>query len=434
MGQENYGRIIIAFDDMVEFHALKNGIDALLKEGIETDLFIPPCDIDRQPLLDETYNEIAKRGYSPIREIDESVKYKILLDPHARDYFFQPQMINHEFRIRYKYSLISGKPSPIYSVPQNFAYDAILCYTKREAEILSAHTKTYLISPMRYKGFKKDPRRPAGKPVLLYAPTFGKASSIDTIGKAIQVLREDYYIIMKAHHLTQHADKENHRIDILKNNSDEYYDQTADLVELLKRADVMLSDNSGAIFEAIYAEVPVAVYHHESLNNRSYKRIDTFQHQLAQRGVLPYTFDAEEIGAVLKKAMENKREQKAEKADFLPAKDVTKAFVDVMKLFLSQDRENSEYYAMHDIIRETYTQQLERIDSSEKENFALKEENDALVEKHSALEEEYLTFKEEAESAKQQLEKEIIGLVNEKSYKLGRALTSPYRALTKTRK
>ena len=414
---ERNGLIAIIIDDMVEFHAMKNGIDALAKEGLPVDIIVPGDYAERQPLLDETYDEIAKLGYSPVRGIDGAKMYKILLEPNPVGHYFLPETISHEFRIKYKYSLISAKPWPIYLPERSVIYDAILCYTKREAEILGAHTKTFLISPMRYKGFKKDPSRPSGKPVLLYCPTFGEGSSIDTIERAMNGLKEDYYIIAKTHHLTQLRDDERGRIDILERIADEYYGQSADLVGLLQRVDVVLSDNSGSIFEAIYAEVPVAVYHHESLNSLRLEGIDTYQHQLAQRGVLPYTFDADGIGAVLYRAVGNREKQKAEKADFLDAEDVTKAFVDVIKQFMGLDRDSIEYYAMHDIIRDTYARQEERVKRLEEENSFLKEED--------------IAHREEADRIRRQLEEDILDLLNEKSYRLGRALTAPYRALNK---
>ena len=395
-------KIAIVFDDMVEFYAVKNGIDALTKEGICIDLIVPLNYSDRQSLLDETYREILKHGYSPIRETDSSTTYKILLEPNPTEHYFLPEKVSYEFRIKYKYSLISAKPSPIYEAPRNIVYDAILCYTKREADILGAYTKTFLVSPMRYKGFEKNTERPHGKPILLYAPTFGHASSIDTIGEAIQALKEDYYVIVKAHHLTQYRENERNRIDILKSNSDEYYDQTADLVELLKRADVMLSDNSGSIFEALYAEVPVAVYHNDTFNKRRLGRIDTYQHQLITRGIVPHTTDIKEISGILKAAVEKRDEQRKEKGDFLEPGDVTAEFVSVLKHFLGQDRNNSEYYAMHDIIRDTHIQQAEKIESLENE---------------LALQAEKIEC----------LESDICGLRNSKQFKLAGKLIAPYR-------
>ena len=317
-------------------------------------------------LLDETYEFIKTKGYSPIRDIKEK-KYKILLEPYSTDHYFFPEEIDYEFRLKYKYSLISAKPTPAYSINWNIIYDAILCFSKREAEILCAYTKTFIVAPMKYRDFKKIDYRPSDKPVLLYLPTFGDTSSIDNIEKVFKSLKNDYYIITKAHHGTQYHHQEMNRIDILQRSSDEYYTQSTNVTELLERVDVVLSDNSGAIFDAIYAEIPVAIFNNDTLNEQRLGRINTFQHQLVQRSVVPYTNKPNEVGMILNQAKRKQREQICEKADFLIEKDVTKEFVKVIEYFLSENRNCNEYYALHDVIKETFVTQKKEIENYKSE-------------------------------------------------------------------
>jgi len=400
MTKNNSNRIAVHFDDMVEFYNIRHGVDALMEAGIPVDLIVSAKHSEmhslpgKQELMDETYYEIVKHGYSPVREIDESIRYKILLEPHLSEKYYLPEKINHEFRIKYMYYLIQAKPKNTCTFAKNIEYDAILCHTKREAEMLSAYTKTFLISPMRYKGFKKDLNRPSEKQTLLYAPTFGNIGSIDSIEEAVSTLKKEYYVVVKAHHMTQ--TRETERFEILKSIADEYYSQAVDLAELLQSADVMLSDNSAAIFDAIYAEVPVAIYNRSEdlLNDMHLGRIDTYQYQLVKRGVIPYTNSIDKIGDVLKEAVKCREKQSDEKADFLTEEDMTKAFVETIKHFLDEDRNNNEYYALLDVIRDTYHQQITRA-------------ND--------------------------LENELSDLRNSKAFKLGRALTKPYRAVVKSK-
>jgi hypothetical protein len=359
MKKNNKG-IAVVFDDLVEFFNMKNGLDALIKDGIPVDIIVPKHNEGRRSLLDETYDYLTHEGYSVIRDVDKSKKYKILLEPYPTDHNFKPDMINHEFRIKYKYSLISAKPDKVFSVKWNIVYDAILCYTKREVEILSAYTKTFLVSPMKYKDFKKNSSRPSKKPTLLYLPTFGDVSSIDDIKDALKSLRNDYYVIVKAHHGTQHKGEEKKRNDILKNSSDEYYDQTTDLAELLKTADVVLSDNSAAIFDAIYTEVPVAIYNNGTLNARKLGNLNTYQYQLVQKGVVPYTDDINKVGLVLKSALKKRKEQMKEKDDFSSNQNMTKEFIEIIKIFLEKDRDEDEYYAMHDFIRDSFVNRYQK--------------------------------------------------------------------------
>jgi len=384
--------IAVVLVDLVDFFSIKNGVDALNAEGISVDLIVPSkhsiYTTWRPLVLDEVYDEVKKQGYSPIREIDKSKKYKILLEPFPTDRFIDISTIDHEFRIRYKYSLISAKPNPVFTVGWTIVFDAVLCYTRREAELLSAYTKTFVVGPMKYKGFEKCAERPNDKPVLLYLPTFGDISSVDSIEDALKSLKDEYHIVVKAHHTTQHREDERNRIDVLKSNSDEYYDQSTDLVQLLKRVDVVLSDNSGSIFEAIYAEVPVAIYNEGTLNNRKLGNVNTLQYKLVEKGTIPYTDNINEVGSILKKAIEKREAQRAEKADFSKEKDVTKEFVDTMKLFLKEDRSKSDYYAMHDVIRNKFLNQKKEIAD---------------------------------------LKLEIESIVGSKAWKIGRRITAPYR-------
>ena len=398
---KNDNRVAVHIDDMPEFYHIRHGVDALMEEGIPVDFIVSSKHSDmhtlhgKQSLLDETYHEIVRHGYDPIREIDESIRYKVLLEPHPSEKYYLPAKLNHEFRIKYKYALISAKLKTTFSVARNIDYDAILCYTKREAEILSAYTKTFLVPPMRYKNFIKDSSRPSKKPTLLYAPTFGYVSSIDTIENALHTLKKDYYIIVKSHHMTQ--TREIGRIDSIRAIADEYYGQAADLAELLQKTDVMLSDNSASIFDAIYAEVPVAIFNHtdDLLNEYRIGRLDTYHSRLVEKGVIPYANNTGDIGRVLKAAVENKEKQKLEKTDFAVSEDGVSGFVDVIKYFLSQNRDDSEYYALRDVIVDARRQQVARIE---------------------------------------ELENELSAVVGSKAYKLGKALASPYRAIVKKAK
>ncbi|WP_276840177.1 hypothetical protein, partial [Anaerovibrio lipolyticus] len=58
------------------------------------------------------------------------------------------------------------------------------------------------------------------KPVLLYFPTWGKASSIDMYAKEIQELKKEYFIITKAHHCTYRLESERKHREIIDEISD----------------------------------------------------------------------------------------------------------------------------------------------------------------------------------------------------------------------
>ncbi len=90
---------------------------------------------------------------------------------------------------------------------------------------------------------------------LLYAPTWGPLSSHDGFADAILASSNDYNVIFKVHHNTRHFAAKS--LDSLHRKPGVIHGADDDIVELLTVSDVLLSDFSGAIFDAIYARRPV---------------------------------------------------------------------------------------------------------------------------------------------------------------------------------
>ncbi len=164
-------------------------------------------------------------------------------------------------------------------------------------------------------------------------------------------MKEKYYIIVKFHHgvLAEHEN-----IYKLDEKCDEWYDHKTELTALLERADVVLSDNSGAIFEAIYAEVPVAIFATEI--NENLAEFYTTQYDLVQKGVIPYTDNIENIYDILEKALSDeyrKKQKEIREEYFYIPEDQVKDFLDVIKSFM-QDNINIRYKQLHDIFCRDY--------------------------------------------------------------------------------
>src|SRR5690606_1026266 len=107
-----------------------------------------------------------------------------------------------------------------------------------------------------------------GKTVL-YLPTWnatslgeiGNINSNEDIIPALKKLKEaGYSIIIKAHPLTLSDPSAKESARTLKKYSDEYYESDTPIQDLLMKSDLVISDNSGAIYEALYTNIPVIVY------------------------------------------------------------------------------------------------------------------------------------------------------------------------------
>lgn len=94
------------------------------------------------------------------------------------------------------------------------------------------------------------------KRTVLYLPTWSNTSSISTFNNAVQSLSKTYNIIVKMHHLTDIFEKKKRQL-LTSSKQVHSFGAGDDLLELMEQADVVLSDYSGAIFDAINVGKPV---------------------------------------------------------------------------------------------------------------------------------------------------------------------------------
>lgn len=378
--------IAITIQNFVQFYSIKNGIDELIKRKYSVDLYIPKCNDDTGfgNLFDETYNKLIKSNYSIKRYADSKIMYKVLLEPYPMEFFLK---FKYEYRIKYKYSLLSAKPNLVYKPESNIYYDCILCFSKYDANFLKAYSNTELIGNLKYIDYKKE-KLNVGKPVLLYLPTYGEESSIDSIVDELKLLKEEYYIITKFHHGTTCLKDEADRIQQLKKVSDECYNHTTELVELLSKVDVVLSDNSGSIFETLYAKVPLAIYS-KDINRNKLGNLDTIQFNLVREGYIPYTNNVDEISNKLKEALSDEYISKQNKLSdelFYRPKEPVKEFANIIEKFLN-DNIDVNYKCIHDILIKDYNEKSKNMNEMQgllNENNILKQElKDKLKEQHS---------------------------------------------------
>ncbi len=102
------------------------------------------------------------------------------------------------------------------------------------------------------------------KKTLLYLPTWGRLSSYKKYINEIIKLSNNYNILIKIHHNSDFSKE------VVKDNINNitYYGSEVDTMELIVISDIVISDYSGAIFDAIYCEKPLIL-----LNISFYKLI-----------------------------------------------------------------------------------------------------------------------------------------------------------------
>jgi hypothetical protein len=122
------------------------------------------------------------------------------------------------------------------------------------------------------------------KKSLLYLPTWGDLSSFDRYIDAILALEDSYNILIKLHHNTDYL--ELNRKSKIEKKKIQYFGLNDDILELLSVVDVVISDYSGAIFDAIYCQRPLVLLDIEESYLSKSKKIDKESLEFSQRDIL----------------------------------------------------------------------------------------------------------------------------------------------------
>lgn len=101
---------------------------------------------------------------------------------------------------------------------------------------------------------------PPGRPTILYMPTYNELGSLMQLLGPLSQLQQDYNILIKAHHNQESNGDRSWRSKAKEAGFLHLFGASDDQQELLDAADVVISDFSGAIFDALYAQVPVVLY------------------------------------------------------------------------------------------------------------------------------------------------------------------------------
>jgi hypothetical protein len=147
-------------------------------------------------------------------------------------------------------------------------HDLILAYGNRDSKLFSMYTEAKVVGNPKFddwfnnnldKNFleeiESDLRKE--KKTVLYLPTHGDLCSIDFLEEELKKLTSKYNVIAKIHYFT--IREEPGLMERLKKSGIVIYGDNADLLPLLKVSDVVISDNSSAIFDAILADRPLVV-------------------------------------------------------------------------------------------------------------------------------------------------------------------------------
>lgn len=161
----------------------------------------------------------------------------------------------------------AGKELTMFS-PHHRMWDLYLCLNPHIHEIIKLFTAAEVVGYPKFDdwfngtvgdsdstvlGLPEHVTR--GKKVLLYLPTHGDLCSIDALVFELKKLARKYAVIAKLHYYTTYIEPA--RKELLRDSYITLLGDETDLLPLLQRADLVISDNSSAIFDALLADKPV---------------------------------------------------------------------------------------------------------------------------------------------------------------------------------
>lgn len=145
----------------------------------------------------------------------------------------------------------------------NAFYDLILCYGNHSRDKLNIAGNAVTVGNPRFDDWHngcydnqlvKALTRKQSKPIVLYAPTFGDLSSIPHWAERLNILQQNCTLLVKLHHGTRLNPSEAASLQIMEKYFHKSIVNSLSSFALLKAADLVLTDNSGFIFDAIHAE------------------------------------------------------------------------------------------------------------------------------------------------------------------------------------
>lgn len=335
-------KIAVIIYNYIQYLSIIPGIRGLIKSGYDVDFYCGKVDDDSgfNNLFSDVTKILKKEGFKVYNKVQKT-NYKIVLDPYEG--LFD---IKGKYNLRYRYGPIAAKPNKVLTTDKMIRYDCIICSGPYEARMLKAFANTEIVADLKYMDFKKKKLKESNaKKVLLYLPTYGEESSIDLLLDELEKLKKDYYIIAKTHHGTSFLKEESERPDKLRKVVDECYDLHTELKKLLEVADVVLSDNSASIFEAMLNKVPVAIFS-DDINQNKLGEINSVQYDLYKEGILPYTNDAKKIKKILKEALSKEIIEKQNnwaRDNFTYSKDPVKDFVALIEKYYNDEIDMQDY-------------------------------------------------------------------------------------------
>ena len=160
--------------------------------------------------------------------------------------------------------------------------DLNLVYGPHAANAIEIHSPVRVVGhPKQKLVTKPNPPLSSSRLRVLYAPTWDKLSSIDDWADDVSLLATSHDVTVCPHHNTVLYEPD--RMVRLRSMGVQVVCDKANLIELICENDVVVSDYSGAIFEAILADKPIVLVDIEPAKVRTNRKIGSNSLEIAYR-------------------------------------------------------------------------------------------------------------------------------------------------------
>lgn len=367
-----YKQVCIKVATDAQYDSIKPILQKFVKDKISFDIYIPKHTDNSSnvnTMFDKTRKIVMSDGFkNVIRVVSPDNQYHLaLITPNYEE------GISAKYYVKYSYGPThTVKPSSTHQPQRLNRYHGYFLHSRRDTEIFSVFSKTYLLPDLKYVGYKKIAKSDS-KQTILFLPSWEGQGSLDWIVVAAKQLKKDYTIIVKLHPYgdfgSEVPESTRQMKEEIRKNADEYYDGEASLKDLLGRSDLVVSDISGAVFDALYVGVPIAMYS-KDIYKFDLPGIKSACAQYVEEGYISLSKTAstlvKEVPNALSKQYIHKQQDLARRVfrqDF--TSQAVDSWMKVIQLYLN-DETNQEYVAMHNIMSSEfwyYKNEVERLKS-----------------------------------------------------------------------
>jgi len=150
------------------------------------------------------------------------------------------------------------------------------------------------------------------KPLVLYMPTYGALGSFNDLVDPLSRLGDAFEVAIKMHHNNEIRGN-SWRREAAGRGLTRLFSGGSDQKALLAAADVVVSDFSGAIFDAIYARVPVVLFQDDAARKVGVQKFDLGSIEFRRRSELGVVCERpEDLAAAVRAALDRSPEAVAQ--------------------------------------------------------------------------------------------------------------------------